>query len=460
MSSPNVVFIMTDQQRPDSIGHLGHEHARTPNLDRLAQRGLSLSNTYVQSTVCVPSRASILSGKYPHSHGAVNNGMWIDDEETNWVHDFRRAGYHTAAIGKIHSTPLHNPCGFEFRWVAENKNLGAGSSSPSETDDYEVMLRERGLRRPGANYQNEHDDWFERLGVAVWPLDEDLFYDNVVGSKAVNYLEQHDFDRPLMMHVGFPGPHDPFDVTESDLEAYGDTPIPQPVGYEGEFEDKPEAQREYMELMEGCWCAACIPLMSEGTREKIDRMRRHYFANVLTIDRQVGRICQKLEEEGELDNTIIVFTSDHGEPLGDHGMIYKFGNHYESVARVPCIVAGPGIPDREPEEGLVESIDLGPTLLDMCGIPSEQDFEACSVRSLIQDGEKVHDAVFSEYGQRLMIRQGDWKLVYYSNDDEGEMYDLEADPDELNNRYGDPAVSEERARLLARLLHWRLGEDN
>ncbi len=456
MSSPNVVFVMTDQQRPDSIGCLGYQHAVTPNLDRIAASGLCLTNVYVQSTVCVPSRACIMAGKYAHTHGAVDNGTWISDDESNWVYDFFNAGYHTAAIGKIHSKPFHHPCGFEFRWVAENKNA-CGNRSTAEKDDYEVMLRERGHVRPGANYQNMISDWFSQLGAAVWPLDDELYPDTVVGQKTVDYLDVYDFERPVMLHVGFPGPHDPFDVPQETLNRYGERAIPEPVGYEGEFNDKPEAQRKYMDLMETRFCGACIPLMSEGTPEKIDRMRRHYFANVMLIDEWVGRICDKLEEKGQLKNTVFVFTSDHGETLGDHGMIYKFGTHYDSVAKVPCIMAGPGIRMGEVESGLVETIDFGPTLLDLCGIETAQTFQGRSFRPLLEHGDPVRDAVFSEYGQRLMVRAQRWKLVYYVKDGEGEMYDLQEDPEELNNRYDDPAVSHIRGELSARLLSWRNG---
>jgi arylsulfatase A-like enzyme len=455
--APNALFILTDQQRPDTIGALGTPHARTPNLDRLAAAGLCSTGTYVQSTVCVPSRACILTSKYVHAHGVADNGRWIRDDETNWVHDFRRAGYHTAAIGKIHSSPVHHPCGFEHRWVAENKNHGVRAPGDHEKDDYDVFLRERGLVKPSLHYRETVPDWHGQLGAVVWPLDEDLFYDSVVGAKAVDYLDRHDYARPLLLHVGFPGPHDPFDVPASDLEAYGHPEIPEPLGYEGEFDHKPSAQRQYMEMMEELRFPASIPLLTRGTPEKIRRMRRHYYANVMLIDRWVGRLLDKLDEKGQLGNTIVVFTSDHGEPLGDHGMIYKFGCHYEPVVRVPCLWSGPGIPHRDPEPGLAETIDFGPTLLDLCGIASDQPFQGRSLRPLLERGEPVRDAVFSEFDQRLMVREGDWKLVYYARDGEGELYDLAADPHELRNRFGDPSASEHRARLLARLLHWRLG---
>ena len=454
---PNVLFIITDQQRPDTLGCLGHAHMRTPNIDRLAESGLCLTNAYVQSTVCVPSRACMLSCKYAHSHGATDNGMWIRDEDTNYIHDFRNAGYHTAAIGKIHSKPVHHPCGFEFRWVAENKNHKGSTKPGFEDDDYGVMLRALGHDRPGACYQDTEHDWFSELGAAIWPLPEELYYDNVVGAKAVDYVERHDFETPLYLHVGFPGPHDPFDVTESDLAAYGDPELPEPVGYEGEFEDKPSAQRRYMEMMETRFCGACIPLLSEATPEKLHRMRRHYFANVYAVDRWVGRLCEALAERGQLDNTLVVFTSDHGETLGDHGMIYKFGTHYDSVARVPCVFRGPGVPARALESGLFETLDFGPTLLELCGVRSDQEFEGRSAVPLLRDGSRIHDAVFSEYEQRLMIRTDRWKLVYYAKDNEGEMYDMAADPDELDNRYGDAEVAPEQARLMARLMQWRFG---
>jgi arylsulfatase A-like enzyme len=450
MPRPNVVFIITDQQRPDTLGCLGYGHAVTPNLDRLAARGVCLTNTYVQSTVCVPSRACMLSSKYIHQHGARDNGAWIREDETNWVHDFRRAGYHAAAIGKIHSKPIHHPCGFQYRWVVENKNHPG-----QDCDDYEKLLRQQGLKRPACHYNETVEDWYGKLGAVVWPLADELFPDNVVGQRTVEYIGFHDFQSPLLLHVGFAGPHDPFDVPQSDLDAYGDRPVPEPVGYEGELEEKPAAHRRYMELMDQKTFAASIALLSEATPERIARMRRHYYANVMTIDRWVGRICDALAEKGQLENTVFVFTSDHGDNLADHGMIYKFETHYEPVVRVPAIVAGPGVPARGPEGGLVETIDFGPTLLDLCGIESEQAFSGQTIRPLLEDGTPVHDVVFSEYGQRLMARDASWKLVYYAADDEGELYHLAEDPDELNNRYGDPSAAEVCARLMAKLLQWR-----
>ena len=454
MPQPNVLFIITDQQRPDTIAHLGHEHVCTPNLDRLAQAGVSLTNAYVQSTVCVPSRACILSSQYVHTHGAADNGRWIREDETNWVSDFTCAGYRTVCIGKMHAKPVDHPCGFRERWVVENKNHDAVGGY--DDDDYSRWLQaEHGVRRPALDYPETVPDWYGQLGATVWPLADELFQDNVVGERAAEVIAQHDFATPLFLHAGFSGPHDPFDVPQSDLDAFGDREIPEPVATEGELEHKPSPQREYMEMMEELKYGASIPLLSRGTPAKIERMRRHYFANIMTIDRQVGRLLQALEDRDQLDNTVVVFISDHGDALGDHHMLYKFANHYESVVKVPCIFAGPGIPADRVEPGLVESIDFGPTLLELCGVRTDQAFAGRSLGPLLQRGETVHDVVFSEYSQRLMVRRHNWKMVFYTECREGELYDLDTDPDELHNRFDDPAVVGVRDRLFTELERWQ-----
>lgn len=450
---PNIVFIMTDQQRPDTVGALGCPWMRTPNLDALAARGVAFTNTYVQGATCTPSRASLIAGLYAHAHGAERNETWPLEGHPNWIEHFRRASYRTANIGKMHTAPIFLPCGFEERFVVENKNYEQGKMGPP--DDFDKLLATHGLMRPAQRYMETIPDWFDRLGAAIWPYDEALFPDNVIGRRSVDCVAEHDFSRPLFLWVGFAGPHDPYDVPASALARYEGVELPEPLGFPGEAETKPDEHRKGMEKMDG-WPMHAAIWWSRATPERIRTMRRHYFANVSLIDDWVGRIVDEVSRRGQLDNTLFVFTSDHGDALGDHGTVYKFSSHYESVVRVPCLIAGPGLPNGRVSNALVGLFDLGPTLLELAELPPLEDVHARSFAPLLRGETTDHrDAVFSAHGRsRLMARAGDWKLVFYPDRPYGELYHLGEDPGELRNRYDDPAAGAARRHLTERLLTW------
>ena len=450
---PNIVLIMTDQQRWDTLGCLGCEHMITPHIDRLAARGVAFSHAFVQGAVCGPSRNSIVSGQYVHTHGVEHNEQWLRPDQPNWIETLRDGGYHTVNVGKMHTAPIRLPCGFKSRTVVENKNYHQGHHGP-DPDDYDHFLAHHGLKRPALTYYETVPDWPDRLGAIVWPHAEELFPDNFVGQRTVDCLRQHDFDKPLFLWSGFAGPHDPFDVTASALARYDDVDVPDPLRFDGELDTKPPPQRAGMEGMEGRRQLASI-WWSRATPERIRTMRKHYYANITLVDEWVGRMVEAVEERGQLHNTIFIFTSDHGDCLGDHDLVYKFWSHYDSVARVPLVFAGPGVEALGVWEPLVELIDLGPTLLDITGLGALEGANGQSIRCFLEGGrEELHDAVFSEQGERVMVRTRHWKLVAYMGQSYGELYDLRSDPGELYNLYDAPEHWEARRQLYERLLHW------
>jgi arylsulfatase A-like enzyme len=338
MDQPNIVLMMTDQQRWDTLRCLGYEHMITPHIDRLAQRGVAFSHAFVQGAVCGPSRNSMVSGQYVHTHGIERNEAWLSPQQPNWIERLRDGGYHTANIGKMHTAPIRLPCGFEHRTVVENKNYQQGMHGP-DPDDYDLFLAQYGLKRPALTYYKDVPDWPDYLGAAVWPYDEALFPDNYVGRLSVEYIRDYDFSKPLFLWSGFSGPHDPYDTTASSLARYEDVEIPDPVGIPNELYTKPSPQRQAMQGMDGKQTPAAI-WWSRATPKRIRRMRKHYYANITQIDDWVGAIVNVVEARGQLENTVFVFTSDHGDCLGDHHQVYKFSSHYDSVARVPLVVAG------------------------------------------------------------------------------------------------------------------------
>ena len=453
MPKPNIILIMTDQQRWDTLSCLGFDHVPTPNIDRLAGRGVAFNRAFVQGAVCGPSRNSIVSGQYVHTHGIYQNEQWLSPDQPNWIEQLRDGGYHTINIGKMHTYPIRLPCGFNHRTVVENKNYLQGHHGP-DPDDYDLYLTQFGLKRPACTYYKEVPDWPDQMGATVWPHDEELFIDNFVGRKTVDSIRDHDFEKPLFLWSGFAGPHDPYDIPESVLERYADIYIPDPVGWEGELDTKPPTQKQSVESAEGRVSPAAI-WWSRATPERVRRMRRHYFANISLIDDWVGEIVSAIEGRGELENTIFIFTSDHGDCLGDHGLVYKFSSHYDPVARVPLVFAGPGVASLGERDPLVELIDLGPTLLDLAGAGALEGASGQSIRTLLEGSEEeIHETVFSEYGPRIMARTQETKLVFYPGEEYGELYDLLEDPNELYNLYDRPDHVSARSEMIERMLHW------
>ena len=458
MPRPNIVLIMTDQQRWDTLGCYGYGHMRTPHIDRLAARGAAFNHAFVQGAVCGPSRNSIVSSLYVHTHGIEQNERWLGPEMPNWIERLRQGGYHTANIGKMHTFPIRLPCGFERRTVVENKNYQQGQHGP-DPDDYDLYLAAHGLKRPAQRYYKTDPDWPDKLQATLWPHADEHYPDHFVGRLSVDLVREHDFDqKPLFLWAGFAGPHDPFDVTGEYLRLYDDVEVPEPARRDGELDDKPPEQRRSMEGMDGKASPAAV-WWSRATPERVRRMRRHYYANISLIDAWVGRLVEAVERRGQLDNTLFVFTSDHGDCLGDHDLVYKFSSHYDPVARVPLVFAGPGVRRQGINEEMVELIDLGPTLLDAAGLePLEgangQAVHGRSAAPLLQNEGAGRDIVFSEHNPRIMARTREWKLVFYTGKPYGELYDLRNDPDELYNLYDDPAHRETRGQLQERMLHW------
>ena len=452
-AAPNILLIMTDQQRWDTLCCYGYDHMITPNIDALAARGVAFSHAFVQGAVCGPSRNSIVSSQYVHTHGVYANEQWLRPDQPNWIESLRAGGYHTVNIGKMHTAPIRLAAGFDHRVVVENKNYQQGHHGP-DADDYDLFLARHGLKRPALTYYQDIEDWPDRLQATTWPHADALYPDNFVGQQTVDYLKANAYDKPLFLWCGFTGPHDPYDVTADFLARYDEVAVPDPVGFAGELDSKPPPQRAAMDGMEGKHSPAAV-WWSRATPERIARMRKHYYANITLIDDWVGQMVAALQQRGQVDNTVVVFTSDHGDCLGDHHQVYKFSSHYDSVARVPLVFAGPGVARQGVRAPLVEAIDLGPTFLDMAGLTPLADACGVSLQPLLAGQNPVlHECVFSEHGARVMARTREWKLVLFLGENYGELYDLQTDPDELYNLYDQPHADTARRQMVERTMHW------
>ena len=451
MARTNLLFITTDQQRWDSLPCYGLDFIHTPNLDRLAREGTVFERCYTAAPLCVPCRGAWMSGQWPSTTGVVGNSDWFDDSDC-WPARLGAAGYRTAAIGKMHFSPWDHMGGFQERIIAEDKR------HVYLPDHHAQFLRRHGLERA---HPTQNPGYFEWLAASVTPLERRFHVDGYVGERAAEWLAAHG-NEPFAAWVSFPGPHDPYDPPEEMAGMYYDAPIPAPVGSAAELATKPKAQQGRNHGSANNSMYRMDP--SRASPEQIRRWRAHYYANISLIDEGIGKMLQALEETGALDHTLIVFTSDHGDALGDHGLTYK-GYFYEGMAHVPLIARGPaGAGGGEAPRvtagarcaGLVSSLDLVPVFYQACEAEPPQGLQGHSVLPMLTDvGATVRDRVFSENVGRTMVFDGRWKYAHYESG-EGELYDLERDPDEVENLSGQAEVAEVESQFRARLVEHAL----
>lgn len=457
---PNIMFVITDQQRFDTIHALGHEHAITPNLDRLVQEGTTFARTYVTAPSCAPSRASLFMGLYPHSTGVFRND---EPWRHSWVEQLAQAGYRCANIGKMHTFPYETPLGFHERHVVENKDRDH-PNLPFFLDQWDKALWVRGVDKPSRVTYRHRADYDDRLGAFVWEAPAELHADNFVGDFAAMWLERYPGDEPFFLQIGFPGPHPPYDPTPEYLERFETRDVPMPVGGADDIASQPAPlkalRRNHLDNDHDA-----VKHLEHPTPEQMVRQRRHYHANVTMIDAQVGRLLDALERRGVLEDTVIVFTSDHGDCLNDHGHSQKW-NMYESSVHVPAIVWGPKfVRGSQRIEGLTSLMDLGPTVLELAGVEPPAWMEAQSLLPALQGetwagrehvfAEHARDFILTDTELMTMVRDDRWKLVTFVDSDEGQLFDLESDPDELDNRWDDASCRALRDHLQQVIARWR-----
>lgn len=454
---PNIVFIITDQQRFDTIAALGADHMITPNLDKLAKRGTAFTNMYITSPSCAPSRASLFSGTYPHT-----NGVFRNDEPWQycWVKELANVGYRTVNIGKMHTMPIEGAFGFHERHVTENKDRDH-PNLPFYLDNWDKAFFVKGVEKPSRVTQRKKPDYGNQLGAWVWQEEEILHPDVFTCQMAKWWIDRYTGEGPFFLQIGIPGPHPPYDPTQEYLDMYEGRELPSPIPPDPE--SQPEALQGLRKFMLGEDADGVVHLPNP-TPAQSQRQRAHYYANVTMIDKQVGEILDVLENRGSLDNTIVVFTSDHGDALGDHGHSQKW-NMYQSTVRVPAIVAGPGVAQDKTVNDNVALFDLGPTILEWAGAPVPLWMAAQSLAPYFTHVSVLkRTQVFAEHsddalltGTRLMTMLLDehMKLVHFIDSDEGQLFDLNNDPNEQTNLWENPEYASTRTRMINDIFNWR-----
>ena len=462
---PHIIFIITDQQRFDTIRALGFPYMDTPHLDRLVNEGVTFTNCHITAPSCAPSRASIFTGYYPHTTGILKNA---DHWTRSWVESLADAGYYCVNIGKMHTWPYATPLGFHERFVVENKDRYL--ENRYYFDEWDKALAARGLVKQQRDFYRRRADYRERLGAFEWELPEDLHSDMFVGNFAAWWLRSKPkSEQPLFMQIGFPGPHPPCDPTPAYAAPYLAKELPLPDVGEEELAHQPPpflAMRHHNAEVDH---DSVVHLLNP-THEQLHRQRAYYLANVTMIDHQVGEVLSALDDKGYLDNAVVIFTSDHGDALGDHGHSQKW-TMYDIITRMPLIVWSPGrFAGGRRIDGLCQLMDIGPTILELAGVTPPPSFEAISLASPLGAALEGHEwfgreAVFAEHGRdgilqtteyMSMVRTRDWKLVHFLNEPFGQLFNLRRDPQEVDNLWDNRAYAARKRALLDTLREWRI----
>ncbi len=461
MDRPNIIVIITDQQRYDTIGALGYPYMETPNLDRLVTEGVSFTQCHVTAPSCAPSRASLFTGTYPHTTGILKNA---DTWRHSWVETLAEAGYHCVNIGKMYTWPMDTPMGFHERYVVENKDRYL--EARYFFDEWDKALKARGLVKQQRELYRKRSDYNERWGAFEWELPEDMHSDMFVGDTAVWWLKNKPRPRqPLFLQIGFPGPHPPYDPINRYASPYLNRELPLPRVTVDDLADQPaplKALREHNMKFDH----DSVVHLPNPSREQYQRLWAYYLANITMIDEKIGLVLKALEEQGYLENSVVIFTSDHGEALGEHGHIQKW-TCYDCVTRVPLIVWAPGrFSGGRRIEGLCQHMDIAPVILELANLPAPAWMEAETLLPALRGGIfKGRTFVISEHGRdsildatdfMTMVRTHSWKLVHFLGHEDGQLFNLEADPSEERNFWRDPSQAGKKRELLDTIREFRI----
>ena len=429
-SRPNVLFLLSDDQRPDTIAALGNPHIETPNLDKLARRGVAFTRAVCANPICTPSRAEILSGCSSFENGVLDFGRQIKPALKLWPQAMREAGYSTWYVGKWHNDGKPVQRGF-----VGTRGLFSGGGGKWWKDQVDWKgFPVTGYR--GWLFQDDEGHKFPDRGVGLTPDISAKFAD-----AAIEVIQQ-ERDEPFFLQVCFTAPHDPLFFPTGYEKKYSADQIPLPENFRSEHPfDHGNFNGRDEKLL--AW---------PRTPEMVRKNLAVYYAVISHMDEQIGRIVAALREAKQLDNTIIIFSSDHGLAVGSHGLRGK-QSMYEHTINVPLIVAGPQLPAGERRAAQVYLRDLYPTTCELTGIKIPPTVRARSFARSITDAKvQTYPHVFCYFrDKQRMIRDSRWKLIHYPAIDHWQLFDLVADPHELKNLVDDPRQAEVLARLRSTL---------
>jgi arylsulfatase A-like enzyme len=363
----------------------------------------------------------------------------------------------------MHSWPFQTPLGFDERYVVENKDRYL--EGRYYFDEWDKALRFRGLVKQQRELYRKLPDYRQRLGAFEWELPEDTHPDHFVGDMACWWIDSFPRTEPLFLQIGFPGPHPPYDPVPRFAEPYLKKKLPLLEVTQEELDNQPQPLKA-LRVHNNEIDHDSVVLDLNPTHEQRHRQRAYYLANVTMIDEKVGQILEALNRQGYLENAVVIFTSDHGDCLTDHGHSQKW-TMYDVVTRMPTIVWSPGRFDGGRSiDALCQQMDLGPTILELAGVEVPAELEAISLLPALEGNdwpgrdyvfaEQAKDGILTDTEFMTMVRGCDWKLVHFLDEPWGQLFDLAGDPDEVRNLWDEPAAVEKKRELLGVLREWRI----
>lgn len=452
MKRPNILLLYTDQQRWDALGANGNAEIITPNLDALARRGTSFTRHFVQNPVCMPSRISMLSGRYPSSLGITQMGVPVPEDLITLPRILQRNGYRTANIGKLHFLPHanrdhrqpHPAYGFNHLEIADEPGVyedayraWARRKAPDQVDKISagippmarVWQQAMGIS-DGIKHRGDPEGRHDFDGGIPFAADDDLTFSAFVGEQTAEFI-QSSGSQPFFCIAGFYAPHAPWIAPQKYLDMYAPAGLSLP-------EYPPDIDQSRPQDPDAPFSDA-----------QLRRAKQGYYAMISELDHYVGQILATLEDSGKAEDTVIVFTSDHGEWLGDH---LRYGKGYpadDAVSRVPLIIVPPEGARGQLHEGIVEALDIAPTLLDLAGIQIPPDMQGESLRGILAgDNTRQKQLALTEGAGWKSLRSDRYRYLIHDNGVEM-LWDLDADP----GAYHDLADSTVHAETLAECRH-------
>jgi arylsulfatase A-like enzyme len=438
-SKPNVLFILCDDLRPDALGCYGSKHVKTPNIDRLASEGVRFANTFCTTSLCSPSRASILSGLYAHTHGVTNNFTEYPGAMPSFPGLLHDAGYATAYFGKYH--------------------MGENNDEPRPGFDHFVTHKGQ-----GSYFDTEWNIHGKERKVIKG------YYTTVVTDLALDWLKQQSAEKPWCAFIGQKAPHSFYTPEEKYAHAFDDVRVPYPATA-FQLDDKPAWLKQRINTWHGIygplfeWRKKFPDDRPEAVKD-FENMVHGYWGTVLSVDDSVARVRAWLEETKQLDNTIIVFMGDNGLLEGEHGMVDKRTAHEPSL-RIPLVVRYPALGAGKVIEQQALTVDMAPSLLELCSAPALPKSHGKSWAKLVQGGDPAwRTSWFYHYNYEKQfpytpnvraLRTDRWKYIHYPHGDASpdkhlsELYDLQADPGETKNLIADPQLTSTITELKAEL---------
>jgi arylsulfatase A-like enzyme len=495
---PNILLITTDQQHWNTINALGNEVIQTPYLNRLVHEGIAFERAYVANPVCSPSRSSMITGEYPSRHQCWNIGVALDHNRTTIGQIMQEHGYATGLFGKAHFQPVLKEGSFEAPPHIHDREFWENWNGPYY--GFEKVAMVHGHADEDSSHGMHYGAWLVEQGIdpsqyfgpkggyreGSWDLPEEYHYTRWTANRTVEFIEQavkqgdgnesgevSGDSKPFFAWCSFQDPHNAFLCPEPWNSMYHPDQMPPFHAREGEMDDKPTIHQCLIEdrMNElnvrvtadpghetgGIQCLG--PTSKKVGEERTRKWLASYYAMVSLIDYHVGRILDRLDQLGISDNTLVIFTSDHGDYAGNHGLWLKGPIHYEDILRVPFLVRWKEkLPAGNRTQALISLVDLAPTILDVCGITAHPPMQGISQWETLQNPDRknrdwclIENRAESDFYVKTLVTER-YKLNYYLRNGEGELYDLQEDPHEFVNLYNKVEYASIQMQMFMKLI--------